>query len=122
MKRRTFLLSGLGASGALIVGWALAPPAGRLGSPSLSPPVALNGWVRIAADGTIAIAVPRSEMGQGVLTALPMLVAEELEAPLAQVQAVPTGDDDPPHLIASQIDPLFARDFSQSQSVGGRAT
>lgn len=93
MKRRTFLLSGLGASGALIVGWALAPPAGRLGSPSLWPPVALNGWVRIAADGTIAIAVPRSEMGQGVLTALPMLVAEELEAPLAQVQAVPTGDD-----------------------------
>ncbi len=93
MKRRAFLLSALGASGALIVGWAVAPPASRLGSPSASQPVALNGWVWIAADGSVGVAMPRSEMGQGVLTALPMLVAEELEVPLASVHVVPVGDE-----------------------------
>lgn len=94
MKRRTFVLSALGASGALLVGWAVSPPASRLGRASLSPPVALNGWVRIDADGTVEVVVPRSEMGQGVSTALVMLVAEELEVPLARVR-VAAADDDP---------------------------
>ncbi|HEX4599001.1 MAG TPA: molybdopterin cofactor-binding domain-containing protein [Burkholderiaceae bacterium] len=93
MKRRTFVLSALGASGALVVGWAVTPPAGRLGSRSLLPPVALNGWVSISADGQVGVAVPRSEMGQGISTALPMLVAEELDVPLSQVHIVPTGDE-----------------------------
>ena len=93
MKRRAFLLSALGVSGALVVGWAVAPPASRLGSASRSRPVALNGWVRVADDGTVGIVVPRSEMGQGVWTALPMLVAEELEVPLERVRIEPAGDD-----------------------------
>jgi len=42
--------------------------------------VALNGWVKIAPDGKVTVAVPRSEMGQGVLTSLPMLLVEELDA------------------------------------------
>jgi isoquinoline 1-oxidoreductase beta subunit len=42
--------------------------------------------VAIAPDGTISVVVPRSEMGQGVNTALPMLLAEELDAPLAHVR------------------------------------
>ena len=87
------MLSALGASGALIVGWAVTPPASRLGSRSLVPPVALNGWVSISADGQVGVAVPRSEMGQGVSTALPMLVAEELDIALSQVHVVPTGDE-----------------------------
>ena len=93
MRRRAFLLSALGASGALIVGWAVAPPASRLGSPSRSQPVALNGWVWISADGIVKVAMPRSEMGQGVSTALPMLVAEELDVPLESVRVVPAGDE-----------------------------
>ena len=48
--------------------------------------MALNGWIRIAADGAVQLAMPRSEMGQGVHTALAMLVAEELELALAAVQ------------------------------------
>jgi isoquinoline 1-oxidoreductase beta subunit len=93
VKRRAFLLSALGVSGALVVGWALAPPASRLGAASRSRPVALNGWIRVADDGTVGIVVPRSEMGQGVWTALPMLVAEELEVPLDRVRVEPAGDD-----------------------------
>jgi len=87
MKRRTFLLSALGAGGALVVGWGLLPPRSRLGDAALLPAangqVALNGWVKIDAESNAIIAMPRSEMGQGVYTALPMLVAEELDLPLA---------------------------------------
>nr|WP_308633096.1 molybdopterin cofactor-binding domain-containing protein [Massilia norwichensis] len=73
-----------------MVGWGLAPPRQRLhtGSPLAveAGAVALNGWVAIAPDGTVSVVVPRSEMGQGVNTALPMLLAEELDAPLADVR------------------------------------
>ncbi len=97
MKRRTWLLSALGASGALLVGWAVLPARSRLGSPELmlATPgdVALNGWVKIAQDGAVILAMPRSEMGQGVHTALAMLVAEELDLPLARVRLEQAGGD-----------------------------
>jgi isoquinoline 1-oxidoreductase beta subunit len=90
VKRRSFLLSALGAGGALIVGWGVLPPRSRLGDAALLPvidgQVALNGWIKIDADGGASIVVPRAEMGQGVVTALPMLAAEELELPLARVR------------------------------------
>jgi len=90
VRRRSFILGGIGLGGALIVGWGLLPPRSRLGTRETLPPVAgsvaLNGWIRVDADGTIAIAVPRSEMGQGVYTALPMLAAEELGVGLERVR------------------------------------
>jgi isoquinoline 1-oxidoreductase beta subunit len=54
----------------------------------------LNAWLRIGADDSITILVDRSEMGQGVYTALPMLIAEELEVDPARVKilAAPVGD------------------------------
>jgi isoquinoline 1-oxidoreductase beta subunit len=92
MRRRTVLLSGAAAAGALVVGWGLLPPRSRLGTASLAPleggAVALNGWIRIAADGAVQLAMPRSEMGQGIHTALAMLVAEELALPLEAVRLV----------------------------------
>ncbi|HEX6703460.1 MAG TPA: molybdopterin cofactor-binding domain-containing protein [Albitalea sp.] len=97
MKRRTLLLSGLGAAGALIVGWSALPPRSRLGDASALPRVegeiALNGWIKIAADGTALLVMPRCEMGQGVHTALAMLVAEELELPLRRVRLLEAGQD-----------------------------
>jgi len=99
--RRRFLLGGLAASGALVVGWGLQPPRQRLrgnGPPPVRDgAVALNGWVAIGPDGTVSVVVPRSEMGQGVNTALPMLVAEELDVDLASVR-----------ISAAPIDPIFA--------------
>ncbi len=97
MKRRTWLLSAAGAAGALVVGWGLLPARSRLGSPELmlagETEVALNGWIKIAADGAVVLAMPRSEMGQGVHTALPMLVAEELDVPLSAVRIEQAGAD-----------------------------
>jgi isoquinoline 1-oxidoreductase beta subunit len=48
--------------------------------------VALNGWIKIAQDGSVILAMPRSEMGQGVHTGLAMLVAEQLDVPLNRVR------------------------------------
>jgi isoquinoline 1-oxidoreductase subunit beta len=97
MKRRTLILSGLAGAGALLVGWGVMPARSRLGKGELLLPqtgeVALNGWIKIAQDGTVLMAMPRSEMGQGVHTALPMLVAEELDVPLSQVRLVQAGMD-----------------------------
>ena len=97
MKRRTWILSALGATGALVVGWGVMPARSRLGSPELMLPtqgdVALNGWIKIAPDGGIILAMPRSEMGQGVHTALAMLVAEELDMPLSRVRLEQAGAD-----------------------------
>ena len=90
MRRRGFLLGAIGVGGALIVGWSFLPPRSRIGTRHTLAPeaqsVTLNGWVRIGRDGSVIIAMPRSEMGQGVHTALPMLVAEELDVPLARVR------------------------------------
>lgn len=97
MKRRTWLLSALGATGALVVGWGVLPARSRMGSPELmlqtAGDVALNGWIKIAKDGAIILAMPRSEMGQGVHTALAMLVAEELDVPLSRVRLEQAGAD-----------------------------
>lgn len=97
MKRRSLLLSGAAVGGALLVGWSVLPPRSRLGQAALWPPaageVALNGWIKLTLDGTVVLALNRSEMGQGVHTALSMLAAEELDVPLARVRLQQAGYD-----------------------------
>jgi isoquinoline 1-oxidoreductase subunit beta len=84
IKRRHFLLGGAGAAGALVVGWLAAPPRQRLlpahPLPAAAGESALNGWVKVGRDGRVTVMMAQAEMGQGVHTALPMLVAEELDA------------------------------------------
>ena len=90
MKRRTFLLAGAGTGGALLMGWALLPPRQRLfGRQRLQTSngaVALNGWVTIAPDDTITVVVPKAEMGQGIHTALAMVLVEELGGDWSRVR------------------------------------
>ena len=58
LSRRTLLLGGLGAAGALVVGWSALPPRSRLGGPDTLPPlegqVGLNGWIKIDERGHLA--------------------------------------------------------------------
>ena len=90
MKRRNLLLSGLGLTGALVVGWGFMPPRSRMGQPDnmllTEGDVALNGWIKIAKDGSVVMAMHRSDMGQGIHNALAMLVAEELDVPLKSIR------------------------------------
>jgi isoquinoline 1-oxidoreductase beta subunit len=92
LSRRRFLLGGLAGGAALVVGWGFMPLRQRLYSarplPVKDGAVALNGWVAIGTNGSVSVVVPRSEMGQGVHTALPMLLAEELDVPLSMVRVV----------------------------------
>ena len=66
MKRRTFLLAGLGTGGALFLGWSLLPPRqrllGRTRPDTEGQAVALNGWLTIAPDDTVTVVVPKAEM------------------------------------------------------------
>ena len=88
-SRRGFVLGTLAAAGALVVGWSLLPPRQRLhAAPPASLPdqtFPLNGWVMVSADGRVTLMLARSEMGQGVMTSLAMLVAEELDVPLSAI-------------------------------------
>ncbi|PUE16774.1 xanthine dehydrogenase family protein molybdopterin-binding subunit [Limnohabitans sp. MMS-10A-178] len=97
MKRRNLILSGLGITGALVVGWGVMPERSRLGKPSnmllTEGDIALNGWIKIAKDGSVVLAMHRSEMGQGIHNALSMLVAEELDVPLSQIRLEQAGHD-----------------------------
>jgi isoquinoline 1-oxidoreductase beta subunit len=85
LSRREFVkLTGAAGAG-LALGVHL--PGCRPDQPATEEPAfAPNAWVRIGTDGRITVVVDRSEMGQGVATALPMLVAEELEADWSKVE------------------------------------
>ena len=88
--RRTFLKTGAVAGGSLVIGFTL-PEAFAAAPVTNSMP---NAWVRIASDNTVTILSARSEMGQGVYTAMPTLVAEELEVDLnkIKIEIAPAGE------------------------------
>ncbi len=75
MERRDFLKLGAVAGGGLFL-LIYAPDSAAGGEAALSP----NAFLRIDPSGAVTITVARSDMGQGVRTALPMIVAEELDA------------------------------------------
>ena len=85
-SRREFLKAGAAAAGGGLVLGVVLPdaltPAARAAGPAAMP----NAWVKIGSDNSITILSARSEMGQGVYTAMPTLVAEELEVDLAEDQ------------------------------------
>ena len=88
-NRRTLILGSLAAGTALVVGWGLVPPRQRLTGAAPLPlkpgEAAFNGWVKVSADDRVTVQVPKSEMGQGVHTALAMVLADELDADWTRV-------------------------------------
>ena len=83
ISRRSFLGSSAATAGGLMVGFHV-PLAGEAVAQGTAPPE-LNAWVLIKPDETVVIRIARSEMGQGSLTGLAQLVAEELECDWARV-------------------------------------
>jgi isoquinoline 1-oxidoreductase beta subunit len=100
-RRRLLIAAGLVGGAFVVGGYLFYRPRDRLRLPAGAAAPGgdpwLTGWLRIGTDGRVTVAVPRQEMGQGITTALPMLVAEEL-------------DCDPASLAFEQapVDPLYA--------------
>ena len=89
-NRRSFLASVAAVGGALALGFDI--PFGPRPSRAAAAPE-ITAWIVIRPDDSVVIRVAKSEMGQGILTALPMLVAEELECDWSKV----TAELAPPH-------------------------
>jgi isoquinoline 1-oxidoreductase subunit beta len=85
IDRRSFLTSVAAVGGALALGFdiPLGPRAARASATARE----ITVWIVIEPDDTVIIRVAKSEMGQGIFTALPMLVAEELECDWSKVKA-----------------------------------
>ena len=84
ISRRTFILASVAAGSGLAVGVYAINTA--YGAPGDSSSGQLSGWIHIAPDNIITITLAHAEMGQGIATALPMIVAEELEADWRQIR------------------------------------
>jgi isoquinoline 1-oxidoreductase beta subunit len=87
LSRRHVMIGAAGLTFATALGvnrraGAAAPATARTGT-------ALSPWVSIAADETITIMSPATEMGQGSMTSLPLIIAEELDADWSKVRVVP---------------------------------
>jgi len=94
LSRRFFISAGLSAAGGLAVGVMLPGHADAFGvnaapfSPAGDGKAAeINAWILVERDDSVVIRVAKSEMGEGILTALPMIVAEELECDWSKVRA-----------------------------------
>lgn len=101
-SRREFLKASV--AGALVVGFTL-PMSGRVQAAGVFQP---NAFVRITPDNRVTIVVGAAEMGQGVLTALPMLLAEELDVDWRSVRSE-----------HAPVDPAFNNPAMGMQMTGG---
>ncbi len=109
LSRRSFLKKGMLVGGGLILGFYL-PPRGPLSEASNPTGASFmpNAFIRIGTDDIVTIIVNKSEMGQGVYTSLPMLVAEELEVDWAKIR-----------VEAAPVDPAYHHTQWGVQGTGG---
>ena len=108
MTRRTFLKGSLAASGLTIV--AYVTPLGTKLVNAFAEEGAMEGFkpsafYQITPDNVVKVMVPNSEMGQGVLTALPMIIADELEADWGQLEIIqaPAAEEFKNPLLRNQL-------------------
>lgn len=104
LSRRTLLVAG-GAGVGLVLAWGLWP---RHYDPNLATApgeTILNAFLKIGTDGRVVVIVPQAEMGQGIWTALPQVLADELGADWRQVAVEP-----------ASINPLYANTLLAQES------
>jgi isoquinoline 1-oxidoreductase beta subunit len=94
VNRRDFLKTGAAGGAALVIGFHLSPSAfaDQAAEQEKKTPNPFDAWVRITPDNHVTLILGKSEMGQGIMTALPMILAEELCVDWKQVkvQQAPT--------------------------------
>jgi len=107
ISRRDFLRTGALIGGGLVLGLSLSEISSDATTKSV--PFVLNAFIRIGTDNSITIIVNKSEMGQGVYTSLPMLVAEELEVEWSKI-----------HVEPAPVDPAYNHtQWGNMQGTGG---
>ena len=95
--RREFMVGAAGLTfGLLVPGCVPVATRGATATLATGPgdAPAFSPWVSIAPGGTVYIQSPAVEMGQGSLTSLPLIIAEELDADWSKVRVVPAPPDD----------------------------
>src|SRR5205809_483816 len=80
VNRRDFLKTGAAGGVALVIGFHLSPAAfaDQAQDQEKKTPNPFDAWVRVTPDNNVTLILGKSEMGQGIMTALPMILAEEL--------------------------------------------
>lgn len=109
-SRREFLHTAAVAGGGLLVGFAL-PGRWTAAAEAGSAPFKPNAFIRIGSDDSITLVVSMAEMGQGVLTSLPQLLAEELEANWGRI-----------HVEQAPVDPAYNNPLFGMQGTGGSSS
>jgi isoquinoline 1-oxidoreductase beta subunit len=126
LSRRSFMKAGAVAGGGLVLGFFL-PGAGRLANAQQPAKVyEPNAFLRIAPDNTVTVQVNRIEIGQGVQTSLPMLIAEELDADWSNMVGAlaPAGEQYKDPLFGIQItggSGSIAHSYIQYREIGAKA-
>src|SRR5271170_7622747 len=85
LNRRSFLKAGAATAGGLFIGFHL-PESGKLQAATTS--AKLNAFIHIDSDDIVTFTIHKSEMGQGPVTSLSQLLAEELDCDWKQVRTV----------------------------------
>jgi len=94
VSRRDFVVVLTATGGGLMLGWRVGDASGTATAATAPPGFAPNAFIRIGRDGRVTMIIGQVEMGQGMYTAMPMLLAEELEVGLDQVQLEHAPPDD----------------------------
>src|SRR6266571_484679 len=99
ITRRQFMVGAAGLTFTVLIDANAALSPEERGGAALAPApaggaVKVNAWASIATDGAIYIANPAVEMGQGSQTAIPLIIAEEMDADWPRVRIVPAAPDD----------------------------
>jgi len=109
LNRRDFLKTGAAAGGGLLIGLYL-PTGNRIAS-AQQKTFAPNAFIRIGTDNWVTVIVNHSEMGQGVYTSLPMLVAEEMDADWSKIR-----------VESAPVDPAYNHTAFGIQITGGSSS
>src|SRR2546428_13355324 len=108
-SRREFLKTGALISGGLVIGFVI-PGVKRfaVAQPRPGRPLVPNAFLRVGSDDNVTVLLAHSEMGQGIWTALPMLIAEELDADWSKIR-----------VEHAEVAPVYAHTAFGMQMTGG---